>query len=172
MINVTLNGAKLAVNFLELNYKNGDLSVAIGTTTNQDRELLSTDLFLNYGSRDLFLTSLLEAFQTPANLSGYQYLKRALELGMDNPNVFSSITKDVYPVIAQEFGGVTTAKVERSLHSVILAIVNNKNQNYLKEFFGPSYETLKTKKHNSFVLSNMVNRIKLILSQHPLDTEK
>lgn len=167
MITVTMNGSSVPVDSLELNYKNGTISVSI-ETSGKDVPMPAGSVILNYESQDLFLISLLDALHTPANLSGYCYLKRALELGMNDPSVFSSITKEVYPVIAKEFNA-TTAKVERSLHSVIMAILENHNQEFLKEFFGHSYELVHERRNNSYVLSAMINRIKLFLSRHPLE---
>lgn len=162
-----MNGSCVPVESLELTYKNGNISVTIETDGGEIK-MPTNSVILNYENQELFLTSLLDALQTPANLSGYYYLKRALELGMENPNVFSSITKDVYPTIAHEFN-VTTMSVERGLHSAIVAILNNRNQFFLQELFGSSYKLVQERRNNAFVLSAMVNRIKLFLSGHPLE---
>ena len=48
----------------------------------------------------------------PAHIKGYQYLREAVKMVIDNPDLMGRITKELYPGIAHRFG-TTSSKVER-----------------------------------------------------------
>ena len=48
----------------------------------------------------------------PKNIKGYQYLKEAVKLGLNDHSILEQITKRLYPDIAREFE-TTSSRVER-----------------------------------------------------------
>jgi len=48
----------------------------------------------------------------PAHIKGYQYLREAVRMVIEKPEMMSRITKELYPGIARKFG-TTSSKVER-----------------------------------------------------------
>ena len=56
------------------------------------------------------ITDLFLAIGVPPHLKGYQYLKEAVRLAMENRMIVYSITKPLYPRVAERFG-VTPTKV-------------------------------------------------------------
>ena len=54
----------------------------------------------------------------PAHIKGYQYLREAVRMVMDNPELMGRITKELYPGIAHRFG-TTSSKVERAIRHAI-----------------------------------------------------
>ena len=89
---------------------------------------------------------------------------------MDNLDIYASITKMLYPVLSKEFGDVGTSKIERSLHGVIVPMLDHCDPAVLKWFFGSASQTLSEKRNNAYVLSLMATRIQLLLAEHPLGT--
>ena len=75
MLNVVLNGKDVEVEDLTISYTNGVLDVNIKTQDGVQVKSAS-GLSLNYSNREVFLISLLDSFQAPANMCGYGYLKR------------------------------------------------------------------------------------------------
>ena len=64
------------------------------------------------------LSNLFLAMGIPAHIKGYQYLREAIRLVVDNPHMIGGITKELYPAIARRFG-TTSSKVERAIRHAI-----------------------------------------------------
>lgn len=69
-------------------------------------------------NKELIISNTLKDLGVAVNLSGYKYLKEAISLAMDNSNIIGSITKIMYPVLANKFGS-TPARVERAMRHAI-----------------------------------------------------
>ena len=54
----------------------------------------------------------------PAHIKGYQYLREAVRMVMENHDVINRITKELYPGIARKFG-TSASKVERAMRHAI-----------------------------------------------------
>ena len=54
----------------------------------------------------------------PAHIKGYQYLREAVKMVMDNPDVINRITKELYPGIGRHFA-TSASKVERAIRHAI-----------------------------------------------------
>lgn len=165
---IFLNGQEISAESFCISFLNDELHIDFEPTDIIPTAKSCAGLSLNFQTKDLFLTSLLSMLQAPANRSGYSYLKRALDLGMDNPNIYTSITKTLYPALSKEFGDVRTAKIERSLHGVIVSMLDHCDPAVLNWFFGTARQTLEEKRNNAYVLSLMVTKIQLILAEQPL----
>lgn len=64
------------------------------------------------------ITRLLLAVGVPAQLNGYQYLREAIFMTLQSVEYISSVTKRLYPSLADQFG-VTAASVERAIRHAI-----------------------------------------------------
>ena len=62
---------------------------------------------------DIFIT-----VGIPAHIKGYQFLRDAIKLTMQNPSIINSITKELYPTIASQYR-TTSSKVERAIRHAI-----------------------------------------------------
>lgn len=68
------------------------------------------------------LSGMLSELGVPLNCLGYQYLRDAVTLVAEAPLVVNSITKELYPIIAQK-NRTTASRVERAMrHSVEIAM--------------------------------------------------
>jgi two-component system response regulator (stage 0 sporulation protein A) len=71
----------------------------------------------------------------PPHLKGYQYLREAVKIVLDDPAIIYSITKGLYPKVADRFG-VTPTKVELAMrHTLEVAWQRSKMDN-INEVFG------------------------------------
>ena len=182
MNRLVINNEEMSFRTVEVSMQEDAVTIYVQTDENAEKTAVSpvtaapapapvSVLSLNYQNFDLFLTSLLSALNTPAHLSGYQYLRRSIELAMDEPLMFTSISKTLYPRLAEEFE-VGTPRIERSLHGVIMKILKGEAVEEMKEFFGNEYSTLSARRNNAYVISLFVTQIKLLLAGHPLETPR
>ena len=81
--------------------------------------LLSTinNLF-NLDSIDTKIDRLLNNYSIKENLSGYKYLHYAIKACYNNPLLINSMTKELYPLIADKFDS-THDRVERAIRNAI-----------------------------------------------------
>ena len=64
------------------------------------------------------ITNLFLTLGIPAHIKGYQYLREAVRMVLDNHDVINRITKELYPGIARKFD-TTASKVERAMRHAI-----------------------------------------------------
>lgn len=69
-------------------------------------------------SIDEQITNLFLTIGIPAHIKGYQYLREAVRMVLDNHEVINRITKELYPGIARKFG-TSASKVERAMRHAI-----------------------------------------------------
>ncbi len=69
-------------------------------------------------SADQRITNLFLTLGIPAHIKGYQYLREAVLMVLDNRDVINRITKELYPGIARRFD-TSASKVERAMRHAI-----------------------------------------------------
>ena len=69
-------------------------------------------------SVDEQITNLFLTLGIPAHIKGYQYLREAVRMVLDNREVINRITKELYPGIARKFD-TSASKVERAMRHAI-----------------------------------------------------
>ena len=69
-------------------------------------------------SVDERITNLFLTLGIPANIKGYQYLREAVHMVLENRDVINRITKELYPGIARRFD-TSASKVERAMRHAI-----------------------------------------------------
>ena len=71
----------------------------------------------------------------PAPIKGYQYLREAIKMSIDNPELINSITKKLYPGIAERFN-TSASKVERAIRHAIEVAWNRGKIENINSIFG------------------------------------
>ncbi len=71
----------------------------------------------------------------PAHIKGYQFLREAIKMTVDNPEIISSITKKLYPTIAERFQ-TSLSKVERAIRHAIEVAWNRGKIENINHIFG------------------------------------
>ena len=69
-------------------------------------------------SLDERITNLFLTLGIPAHIKGYQYLREAVHMVLENHDVINRITKELYPGIAHKFD-TSASKVERAMRHAI-----------------------------------------------------
>ena len=94
----------------------------------------------------------------PAHIKGYQYLREAVRMVMDNPELMGRITKELYPGIAHRFG-TTSSKVERAIRHAIEVAWNRGRIDALDEAFGKNVCALDDKPTNGEFIALVADRL-------------
>lgn len=71
----------------------------------------------------------------PAHIKGYQFLREAIKLAVENPEIINSITKRLYPSIATRFD-TSPSKVERAIRHAIEVAWNRGKIENINMLFG------------------------------------
>lgn len=89
----------------------------------------------NRRSLDEKLSNLFISVGIPAHIKGYAFLREAIKMTVDNPEIINSITKRLYPTIAERFC-TSSSKVERAIrHAIEVAWSRGKIEN-INNIFG------------------------------------
>ena len=96
----------------------------------------------------------------PAHIKGYQYLREAVRMVIDNPDLMGRITKELYPGIARRFG-TTSSKVERAIRHAIEVAWNRGRIDALDEAFGKNVCSLDDKPTNGEFIALVADRLRI-----------
>lgn len=125
------------------------------------------------------MVDILHDFGIPASLTGYQYLKRAIEMAFLNiDTVVGGVTKVIYPTIAQMYN-TTSPRVERSMRHAIETGWCRAKIETMEKIFSYSYSNEKGKPTNGEFIANISDYLiihfrkerKEYLSAHPDNVE-
>jgi len=130
-----------------------DRAAAIGIQMREDA-CANTDN-LEERIANLFLT-----VGIPAHIKGYQYLREAVKMVIDNPDLMGRITKELYPGIAHRFG-TTSSKVERAIRHAIEVAWNRGRIEALDEAFGRNVCSLDDKPTNGEFIALVSDRLRV-----------
>ena len=96
----------------------------------------------------------------PAHIKGYQYLREAVKMVIENPDLMGRITKELYPGIARRFG-TTSSKVERAIRHAIEVAWNRGRIEALDEAFGRNVCSLDDKPTNGEFIALVSDRLRI-----------
>ncbi len=71
----------------------------------------------------------------PAHIKGYQFLREAIKMAVENPDIINSITKRLYPEVAKKFS-TSASKVERAIRHAIEVAWNRGKIENINSLFG------------------------------------
>ena len=81
------------------------------------------------------ITNLFLTLGIPAHIKGYQYLREAIHMVLDNHDVINRITKELYPGIARKFD-TSASKVERAMRHAIEVAWNRGRLEAVNQMYG------------------------------------
>ena len=106
------------------------------------------------------VTEFIHELGVPAHIKGYQYIRTAIMMVVNNMEMLNYITKQLYPAIAKKYG-TTSSRVERAIrHSIEVAWSRGKPET-MNEIFGYTIDTEKGKPTNSEFIAMVADRIRL-----------
>jgi len=104
------------------------------------------------------VSEILKEIGIPASITGYEYIKRAVMISLENPKVVQRITKELYPRLAKEFGTPWYC-AERCMRHAIEIAIQRGNMEKIDEIFGYTYSSEKGKPTNAQFIAGIVEYI-------------
>ena len=108
------------------------------------------------------VTSIIHEVGVPAHIKGYQYVREAIMITVENMDVINSVTKILYPEVAKRYH-TTPSRVERAIRHAIEVAWDRGDLETLQRFFGYTVSNAKGKPTNSEFIAMISDRIRLKL---------
>ena len=106
------------------------------------------------------VTSIIHEVGVPAHIKGYQYLREAIMIAVDDMDVINAVTKVLYPEVAKRFG-TTASRVERAIRHAIEVAWDRGDLETLQKYFGYTVSNAKGKPTNSEFIAMIADRLQL-----------
>ena len=106
------------------------------------------------------VTDMIHEIGVPAHIKGYQYLREAIMMSVEDVEMLGSITKVLYPTIAKKYQ-TTPSLVERAIRHAIEVAWSRGRMETLDALFGYTINTGKGKPTNSEFIALIADKIRL-----------
>lgn len=106
------------------------------------------------------VTNIIHEIGVPAHIKGYQYLRDAIMMSVDDNEMLNSITKMLYPSIAKRHK-TTPSRVERAIRHAIEVAWSRGKMDTIDELFGYTVSNGKGKPTNSEFVALIADKIRL-----------
>jgi len=111
---------------------------------------------------ELMVTEMIHDIGVPAHIKGYQYLRDAIIMTINDMNAINAITKVLYPSVAKRYK-TTSSRVERAIRHAIEVAWDRGDLDTLQSVFGYTVSNAKGKPTNSEFISMIADRLRLQL---------
>ena len=106
------------------------------------------------------VTEMIHEIGVPAHIKGYHYLREAIMMCVEDVDMLNSITKVLYPTIADNFK-TTPSRVERAIRHAIEVAWSRGKMETLDSLFGYTINLGKGKPTNSEFIALIADKIRL-----------
>ncbi len=114
----------------------------------------------NIYNLEVDVTNIIHEIGVPAHIKGYQYLRDAIMMSVDDSEMLNSITKILYPSIAKQHK-TTPSRVERAIRHAIEVAWTRGKVDTIDELFGYTVNNGKGKPTNSEFVALIADKIRL-----------
>ena len=114
----------------------------------------------NQDNLEALVTNIIHEVGVPAHIKGYQYLREAIIMVVNDIDVINQITKSLYPKIADKFD-TTPSRVERAIRHAIEVAWNRGNTDAIDDIFGYTVSASKSKPTNSEFIAMIADKLRL-----------
>lgn len=111
-------------------------------------------------SLESVVTSIIHEIGVPAHIKGYQYLREAIIMTVEDMDVINAVTKVLYPEVSKKFG-TTASRVERAIRHAIEVAWDRGDLETLQKYFGYTVSNAKGKPTNSEFIAMIADRLQL-----------
>ena len=106
------------------------------------------------------VTNIIHEIGVPAHIKGYQYLRDAIAICVEEKEMLVSVTKVLYPTIAKRHD-TTSSRVERAIRHAIEVAWSRGKMDTIDALFGYTVSTGKGKPTNSEFIALIADKIRL-----------
>ncbi|MBQ3378260.1 MAG: sporulation transcription factor Spo0A [Clostridia bacterium] len=137
-----------------------DRIVSFGTKGTKRRDAML--IFSDEGelSLEAQITKIMHELGVPAHIKGYQYMREAIMMAVEDMEVINSITKLLYPSVAKRFQ-TTPSRVERAIRHAIEVAWDRGDIDALDSIFGYTIQNEKGKPTNSEFIAMIADKLRL-----------
>lgn len=125
-----------------------------------NKNIKKKNIDFKYNNLQLSITKVLHELGIPSHIKGYQYIREAIGIIYERPEIIGGITKELYPELALKFD-TTVSRVERAIRHAIEVSWNRGNYYLMEEIFGHSVDIDKAKPTNSEFMVTIADKLKL-----------
>lgn len=111
---------------------------------------------------EALVTNIIHEVGVPAHIKGYQYLREAIMMVVNNIEVINQITKQLYPEIAKKYH-TTPSRVERAIRHAIEVAWGRGQSATMENIFGYTVSATKGKPTNSEFIAMIADKLRLEL---------
>ena len=123
---------------------------------------LSMDESKKEENLEALVTNIIHEVGVPAHIKGYQYLREAIMMVVNDIDVINQITKSLYPKIAAKYN-TTPSRVERAIRHAIEVAWGRGQQEAVESIFGYTISASKRKPTNSEFIAMIADKLRLEL---------
>ena len=106
------------------------------------------------------VTKIIHQIGVPAHIKGYQYLRTAILMTIEDNEVINSVTKILYPAVAKKYQ-TTTSRVERAIRHAIEVAWDRGDVDTLNSYFGYTIQNSRGKPTNSEFIAMIADNMRL-----------
>ena len=106
------------------------------------------------------VTKIIHQIGVPAHIKGYQYLRTAILLTVNDSDIINSVTKVLYPSVAKKYQ-TTTSRVERAIRHAIEVAWDRGDVDTLNSYFGYTVQNSRGKPTNSEFIAMIADNLRL-----------
>ncbi len=106
------------------------------------------------------ITGVIHEIGVPAHIKGYQYLREAILMVYNDVEILGSVTKVLYPQIAEQFS-TTSSRVERAIRHAIEVAWSRGNSEAIAQLFGYTVSMSKAKPTNSEFIAMIADKLRM-----------
>ena len=111
---------------------------------------------------EALVTNIIHEIGVPAHIKGYQYLREAIMMVVNDIDIINQITKQLYPEIAKRFK-TTPSRVERAIRHAIEVAWGRGDGDTVESIFGYTVSAAKGKPTNSEFIAMIADKLRLEL---------
>ena len=106
------------------------------------------------------VTAVIHEVGVPAHIKGYQYLREAIMITVEDMDVINAVTKVLYPAVAKRFN-TTPSRVERAIRHAIEVAWDRGDLETLQKYFGYTVSNAKGRPTSSEFIAMIADRLLL-----------
>ena len=111
---------------------------------------------------ELEVTEIIHQIGVPAHIKGYQYLRDAILMAIEDGEIINAVTKRLYPAVAKRHG-TTSSRVERAIRHAIEVAWDRGDVDTLTAYFGYTIHNERGKPTNSEFIAMISDKFRLQL---------
>jgi len=109
---------------------------------------------------DVAVTNLIHEMGVPAHIKGYNYLRDAILMVVEEVTLLGAVTKELYPTIALKYQ-TTPSRVERAIRHAIELAWDRGNVDMMTKFFGYTINLERGKPTNSEFIAMVADKLRI-----------